>query len=119
MSTMTNDLVFVAGRALPALAFIGPGSLHLFDGWRGRGLSATVAFAAVELAAGLALLMGWQARWIALALSVFLLVDAFASHAFWSVALADRSDQALHFFKNLALAGGFVLLAAVAVSDGR
>jgi len=42
---MTHDLALLLGRALLALAFVGPGAFHLFEGWRERGLSAAAAFA--------------------------------------------------------------------------
>ena len=107
---MSPTLILVLGRVLMALAFIGPGAQHLLDSARLRhDTAATVG--AVEVAAGLALALGWQVRCFALAAGAFLLVDAFAAHAFWTAAPQELRNQLLHFFKNAALAGGFVLLA--------
>jgi putative oxidoreductase len=110
---MNPTLVLALGRALMALAFIGPGASHFFDSAKQRNYTAA-AIGAVEVAAGLALAFGWQVRWLALAAAAFLLVDAFIAHNFWTATPQELRNQVLHFFKNLALAGGFVLLAASA-----
>jgi putative oxidoreductase len=62
---------------------------------------------ALELGGGLAILTGAFTRWIALALAVFSIASAALFHA-------DFSDvaQATNFWKNVAMAGGFLLLAA-------
>jgi putative oxidoreductase len=62
---------------------------------------------ALELGGGLAILTGAFTRWIALALAVFSLASAALFHAdFGDVA------QATNFWKNAAMAGGFLMLAA-------
>jgi putative oxidoreductase len=97
------------GRGLMALAFIGPGLAHLIESV-GRRATAAAAVAAVEVAAGVALALGWQARWIALAAGIFLVVDAFVAHAFWTAIPQEQRSQLLHFFKSIALAGAFLVL---------
>ena len=62
---------------------------------------------ALERGGGLAILGGFFTRWVALALAGFTLVAAFLFHA----NLADQM-QAIMFWKNFAIAGGFLLLAA-------
>ena len=61
----------------------------------------------VELAGGILLIVGWQARCAALALAIFCIVTALLFHT----NLADR-NQLLHFEKDLAIAGGLLVLAA-------
>lgn len=62
---------------------------------------------ALELGGGLAILTGAFTRWIALALAAFSLASAALFHAdFGDVA------QATNFWKNAAMAGGFLMLAA-------
>jgi len=107
---MQPTVVLALARILMALAFIGPGASHFVESVRLRNYAAS-AIGAVEVSAGLALAFGWQVRWFALAAAAFLLVDAFAAHAFWIAAPQELRNQLLHFFKNAALAGGFVLLA--------
>ena len=74
-----------------------------------------VAFAlsaAIELVGGLALLLGFRTRITASILFVFTLATA----AFFHTHLADQ-NQFIHFFKNIAIAGG--LLNVLAFGGGR
>lgn len=61
----------------------------------------------LELVGGLAILAGSLTRWAAVALALFSLSSAALFHA-------DFADptQATHFWKNVAIAGGFCVLAA-------
>jgi putative oxidoreductase len=113
--TMNPTLVLPLGRALMALAFIGPGASHFLDSAKQRNYTAA-AVGAIEVAAGLALAFGWQVRWLALAAAAFLLADAVLAHNFWAATPQELRNHVLHFFKNLALAGGFVLLATSAAA---
>jgi putative oxidoreductase len=107
---MQPTVILTLARILMALAFIGPGASHFIESARQRNYTAA-AIGAVEVSAGLALALGWQVRWLALAAAAFLVVDAFIAHGFWQATPQGLRNQLLHFFKNLALAGGFVLLA--------
>ncbi|MFK5915085.1 MAG: DoxX family protein [Woeseiaceae bacterium] len=60
----------------------------------------------LELAGGLALVIGWQTRYIAYALAGFSIVSAIIFHN----NLAEQA-QMIMFMKNLAIAGGLMLLA--------
>ncbi|RKP48447.1 DoxX family protein [Trinickia fusca] len=75
----------------------------------------TVAFgvaAFIEIVGGTALLLGYRTRLVASVLFLFALVTA----AFFHRHFADQ-DQFIHFFKNVAMAGG--LLHVVAFGGGR
>jgi putative oxidoreductase len=61
----------------------------------------------VEIVAPILIGIGWQTRWAALALAGFSLLTAAFFHADFTDA-----NQELHFWKNLAMAGGFLVLAA-------
>lgn len=58
---------------------------------------------AIELLAGLALLVGWQTRLAALVLAVFVIVASLFAHLAW----AD-GNQLNHFLKNIAVVGGLL-----------
>lgn len=60
---------------------------------------------AVELAGGLAIIVGYQTRLVALALAGFTLLSGFLFH----FDLADQG-QSINFMKNLAISGGFLFL---------
>lgn len=107
---MQLTVILALARILMALAFIGPGASHFIESARLRNYTAA-AIGAVEVAAGLTLAFGWQVRWLALTAAAFLVVDAFIAHGFWTATPQELRNQLLHFFKNMALAGGFVLLA--------
>ena len=62
---------------------------------------------ALEIAAPVLIVVGWQARLAALGLAGFCLLTAIFFHADFS-----NANQELHFWKNVAMAGGFLVLAA-------
>lgn len=70
---------------------------------------------ALELLAGLAVLVGWQTRWAALALAGFTLLAGVLYHYIPAQGLEgwDAVLQTLMFQKNLAIAGGLLVLSAL------
>ena len=121
-SKSSNDILALTGRILIAAIFILSGASKLADPAGTIGYIASaglplpqLAFAgaaAVELLGGVALVLGYRTRIVALALAVFSILAALTFHA----ALADQ-NQFIHFFKNIAMAGG--LLQVVAFGGGR
>lgn len=65
----------------------------------------------VELVGGAALVLGYRTRIVAAVLAVFSIATALAFHS----ALGDQ-NQFIHFFKNVAIAGG--LLNVIALGGG-
>ncbi len=61
----------------------------------------------LEVGGALALIVGWQTRWAAYALALFSIVSALIFHS----NLSDQIQMIL-FMKNLAMAGGLLVLAA-------
>jgi putative oxidoreductase len=67
--------------------------------------------AAVEFFGGLAIVLGLQMRYAALLMAAFTIVATLISHRFWELSdLAARRGQNIHFMKNVAILGGFLLL---------
>ena len=93
----------VAGRVLLALIFIlsAFGKMSGFDGNVGYVVSKGLPFpqiavalaAAVELLAGVALVLGWRTKWAALLLACYCLTTALLFHNFWAVPLAQMAGQ--------------------------
>ncbi len=121
ISSLQNPLALV-GRLLLALLFL-PAGISKIGGFAGtagyiasKGLPfATLAAAiaiVVEIAGGLALIAGFGTRWAALALAGFTLVATFFFHNFWGVPADQAMVQQLMFFKNIAVVGGLLVLAA-------
>lgn len=110
------------GRLLLALLFL-PAGISKIGGFAGtvgyiasRGLpmpevGAVVAIL-VEVVGGLALIAGFGTRIAALVLAVFTLVATFIFHNYWGVPAEQAFVQQLMFFKNIAVVGGLLILAA-------
>ena len=114
----------VAGRILLALIFVisGFGKLTGFEGTVGyiasQGLplplpqlGAIIAIV-VELGAGILLIVGWQARWAATVLFLFLIPTTFLFHNFWAYDGPRAGAQQIQFMKNLCIMGGMLYVMA-------
>jgi putative oxidoreductase len=123
---VTNTAALV-GRILLAIMFItsGFGKLTGFDGTVGYIASkhlplpqvgAVIAILA-ELGGGLLLLVGFKARWAALALAIFTLAAGILFHDFWNADAASKMMQSINFWKNVTIAGG--MLTVFAFGPGR
>jgi len=74
-------------------------------------LGAVIAIV-VELGTGILIVIGWQARWAATVLFLFLIPTTFIFHNFWSVEAAQKPMQTLQFMKNLCIMGGVLYIMA-------
>jgi putative oxidoreductase len=118
----TQGFPLVIARILLALMFVlaGIGKLTGLEGTAGyiasKGLPAPMLLAAaagvLELVAGVLLIIGWQARWAALALAAFTLVASVIFHNYWSMPAEQQMMQQLMFMKNLAVTGGLLFVFA-------
>ena len=109
-----NKLVSIASRLLMALIFIisGWSKLTSYSAAESYFSSLGIPMAGlvtplvilIELGGGLALLAGFQTRKVAGVLALFSIAAAFVAHNNF----ADQG-QAIHFMKNLAIAGGLLL----------
>lgn len=70
------------------------------------------AFSALimELVVGLAILIGFYTRPLALLLALYTLITALIGHRFWALTGGLRVDTMIHFYKNISIAGGLLLL---------
>jgi putative oxidoreductase len=118
----TQGFPLLVARILLAAMFVMSG-LSKFAGLAGTaqyiasvGLPAPqlLAFgaAAVEVVAGVLLVVGWQARWAALALAGFTLVASVLFHNFWAMPADQAFMQQLMFMKNIAVIGGLLFVFA-------
>jgi putative oxidoreductase len=119
--TLPNSLT-LASRLLFAALFLpaGIGKLTGFAGAAGYissaglplpALGAALALA-VEILGSLALLAGFGTRLSALILAAFTLVASVFFHAYWAVPADQAYVAQLLFFKNMAVVGGLLALAA-------
>lgn len=119
---MNNSKLVALGRALIALLFVPAGISKIF-GFAGTvgyissvGLPlpalAAIGAIVVEVGAGLALLAGYRTQVVALILAAFTLVAAVVFHNFWAAPAEMAQMQQIMFFKNIAVVGGLLILAA-------
>ena len=111
-----NALITLISRILLSILFIPAGfsKLTAIGGtagyFAGLGLPVPTVTAVIvgliELLGGLAILIGFQTRYAAILLGVFTIATALVAH----LAPFDQANQ-INFFKNLAIAGGFFVLA--------
>jgi putative oxidoreductase len=113
----SNSLTILLGRILLAVIFVLSGFNKLADiagtaGYFGSmGLPVPTVTAVVvgliELLGGLAIVVGFQTRIVSWVLAVFTIATALVAHTGW----ADQ-NQMIHFLKNVAITGGFLVLAS-------
>jgi putative oxidoreductase len=118
----TQGLPLLVARFLLALMFVGAG-VSKFTGLEGTagyiasvGLPVPQALALgaglLEVAAGVLLIVGWKARWAALALAAFTLIATLIFHRYWAMPAEQQMMQQLMFMKNLAIIGGLLFVFA-------
>jgi putative oxidoreductase len=66
----------------------------------------------LEVVAGVLLIVGWQARWAALALAAFTVLASVLFHNFWAMPKEQQFMQQLMFMKNMAIIGGLLFVFA-------
>lgn len=122
-----QDPLALAGRILIAALFIPEGWDQAMDlhgtaeyiASQGVPLPQVCAALSVFAHVGLSLLLvvGWQARWAALGLAIFVAVITPLFHNYWTMTGGQRGMNELMFWKNGAILGG--LLIAAAFGPGR
>src|SRR5690606_20841545 len=112
----------LAARIAMALLFI-PAGFNKIGGFSGTskyvasvygsglGEIGTIVAIIIELGLGIALLVGYKTRWSALIIAAFTIVAAFSFHPFWNM-LDPMGMQKMIFFKDIAIAGGLLSIAA-------
>lgn len=122
MNPNINNAAALAGRILLAAIFVisGFGKIGGFEGTVGyiasKGLPMPQVLAALtvalELGGGILLIVGYQARWVALLLFLWLIPTTFIFHKFWGIDAAQAQMQMIQFLKNVSIMGGMLLLFA-------
>lgn len=121
-TTAAQDAATLLGRILLAWLFI-PAGWSKIAGFAGvvgyissKGVPmpevAAALAIAIELGLGILLLVGWQARWAALGLAIFVAVITPIFHNFWAVPEAQKMTQMQAFWKNWAVVGGLLFVHA-------
>ncbi len=122
MSNSSSSFTPLAGRILMSVLFLVSGFFKVGAYSQMVGYAASkglpmagvaVACAAVlELAGGLAILIGFQTRIVAWLLFLYLIPTTFYFHNFWAMQGMEQQNNMVHLLKNVAIMGGLVILAA-------
>jgi putative oxidoreductase len=120
MQRTASDLALLLGRIALSALFIPGGLRKLMDlgAFTASLQKQGVPFAdilaplgaGIEFLGGIAVLVGFQARFATLLLIVFTIIATLIAHRFWEFQGAARQMQQTNFFKNLAIIGGFLAL---------
>jgi putative oxidoreductase len=112
-----EDFWLLLGRLLIGSLFVPSGFEKVMDLGRfatqlgGKGVPYPVVIGAlavlVEFGGGLAIVFGFKTRVVALFMICFTLIAALITHDYWTVMDAGRGNQYIHFWKNIAIIGGF------------
>jgi putative oxidoreductase len=121
MSDTSTSIVPLAGRLLISTIFIFSGLNKLGAHAAMAGFAASKGLpaadlaiwlaAAVEILAGLSILLGFHARIGAWLLFFFLIPTSLVFHNFWAMQGMEKMDNQGHFFKNVAIMGGLLFVA--------
>jgi putative oxidoreductase len=116
---MKNEMILIARVFLMALFVVsGWGKLMDYNGTVGYmtqvgavmpSIAAVVAIV-LEFFVAIVIVLGLYTRPLAIVLALYTLATALIGHRYWSMAGPARADNLIHFYKNISIAGGLLLL---------
>ena len=116
------DIGLLIGRIMLALIFVmsGWGKLMGLSGFEqnltNMGVPQphimAIVGAAVEFGGGALIILGLGTRIVALIMLVFVCVATYLAHQYWTYPPDQQMMQYINFWKNVAIAGGYITLAA-------
>jgi putative oxidoreductase len=126
MKTYQNGLNLLGRIAIAALFL--PAGINKLMGVEGTtgyfaslGLPAVAVLVwtviAIEILGGLALILGYQTRIVAIGLAIFTILASIVGHAFWAAPVDAAFIAQLLFFKNIAVTGGLLVLASAGAGE--
>ena len=118
LATQWQDFLLLIARLLIGWIFVqsGWGKLMNIAGFVAtmprRGLPDWLGYIAppVEFIGGVLIIAGLATRYTALVMLLFVIIASFSSHRYWAVEPAQVANQSSHFWKNVTIKGGLVLL---------
>lgn len=126
LANATSDFLLLFGRIMLGWIFMRSGYGKIFDiaavgaTFPARGIPAWMAYVSVpaEFFGGIALIVGFATRYVAIILFIFTVVATFSSHRYWDFTdPAVRRVQDVNFWKNISILGG--ILVAFVSGPGR
>jgi putative oxidoreductase len=122
MNSIENTANLI-GRFLIASLFLPAGATKLigFDGTVSYFSSLSlpmpslmaIIVIAIEIVGGIALIVGYKVKWSAIVLALFTLGASLVGHAYWAAPADQVFITKLLFYKNIAIAGGLLILGSM------
>jgi putative oxidoreductase len=103
--------IFVVFGVRKVLAFAGTVAYFTKLGFPAAEVFAVIAIV-IEIGGGILLIIGWKTRWVAWLLALFTLIAMLMAHRYWEFDAPQYANQMTHFFKNVAIIGGLLMVAA-------
>lgn len=118
LATAWQDHLLLVGRVMIGWIFIQSGWRKLMDipafvkTMPRRDLPDLLGYIAppVEVIGGVAIVLGTATRYAALLILLFTIIATFSSHRWWNYPEAQQAGQHSHFWKNVTMMGGLVVL---------
>jgi putative oxidoreductase len=118
LAVVWQDFLILCGRILMGWIFLQSGWRKLMDipGFAQtmprRDLPEFLGYIAppVEVLCGILILLGAATRYAALLVLLFTIFATFSSHRYWNFPEAQQGNQSSHFWKNISMMGGQILL---------
>ena len=113
-----QDFLLLVARVAFGWIFISSGWRKLMDipafvkTMPNRGLPDFLGYIAppVEFIGGICLVLGLATRYASAVMLLFIIIATFSSHRYWDFPAAQQGNQSAHFWKNISMMGGSVLL---------
>jgi putative oxidoreductase len=121
MTRAVDSLIILIARLALSVLFLWSGVMKLlgysaFVGYmQAKGVPfvpvAAALATAIEVIGGIFLILGFLIRPLGLVMALYTILTAVLGHDFWNVTNAAlQHDMVIHFWKNVGIAGGFLLL---------
>jgi len=118
IATRGQDFLLLVARVMLGWIFVSSGWGKLMDipafvkTMPRRGLPDFLGYVAppVEFLTGVCVLLGFATRYASLVMLLFIIIASFSSHRYWAAEPAQVGNQSSHFWKNVSMMGGSLLL---------
>ncbi|RXT07056.1 DoxX family protein [Ammoniphilus sp. CFH 90114] len=74
---------------------------------------------AIELGGGLALIFGYQLRWVAWGMTAFMIPTNIVMHNFWALPPEMAATEQLSFLQNVIIMGGLLAISTQAQNENK
>jgi putative oxidoreductase len=111
VARLLMSAIFIVFGLRKALAFAGTAGYFAKLGFPAPEAMVVLSII-IEIGGGILLAIGFKTRWVAWLLTLFVVIGTLMAHRYWEFDAAQYANQMTHFFKNLCILGGLLMVAA-------